>query len=122
MAQLDVSDILTDPEFADRFTVVRNIQSINDKGRANNTENLTPARGVVTANNGMQLNRQPDGSLVSGAITIHTRYRLISGVDGRDADEVIWQDVRYTVDNVADYSHFGRGFVAASCTIKPISG
>lgn len=122
MAQLDVSDILTDPEFMDRFTVVRNLQTINDKGRAVNTEDQTPARGVITANNGMQLNRQPDGSLVNGAITIHTRYRLISGADGRDADEVIWQCTRYIVDNVSDYSHYGRGFVAASCVIKPISG
>lgn len=122
MAQLDVSDILTDSEFMDRFTVVRNLQTINDKGRAVNTEDQTPARGVITANNGMQLNRQPDGSLVNGAITIHTRYRLTSGVDGRDADEVIWQGVRYIVDNVADYSHYGHGFVAASCTIKPVTG
>ena len=37
-------------------------------------------------------------------------------------DSFVYQGKRYTVSNVSDYSHFGRGFTAASCDIIPLSG
>jgi len=49
-------------------------------------------------------------------------FRLVDGSAGYDADEVEWSGRTYTVVNVNDYSHFGRGFVCATCDLKPLSG
>jgi hypothetical protein len=38
------------------------------------------------------------------------------------ADLVVWKGARYTVVNVDDYSHFGAGFVAATCDLIPVAG
>ncbi|WP_354676756.1 hypothetical protein [Cupriavidus plantarum] len=123
MAFLDVTDILLDPDFMDTGLLCRRMtQTISDRGRATNTPADTPFAAVVTSDSGDVLTRGSDGSRITGSITLHTPFRLRDGGDGADADEVIWQGRTYTVAAVNDYSHFGRGFVAATCDLKPLSG
>ncbi|MBY4733984.1 hypothetical protein K6V90_25935 [Cupriavidus pauculus] len=123
MAFLDVTDILLDPDFMDTGLLCRRLtQSIDVRGRATNTPTDTPFAAVVTSDAGDVLTRGSDGSRITGSITLHTPLRLRDGGDGADADEVIWQGRIYTVAVVNDYSHFGRGFVAATCDLKPLSG
>lgn len=124
MAQLDVTEILLDPDFMDTGLVCkRSVQSIGDNGRATNTVSSTPFAGVVTSDKGDILERIAGGERKKGSITIHTMFRLAAG-SGEEiiADVVTWQGRDYTVVNVNDYSHFGRGFVAASCDLLPLAG
>lgn len=124
MAQLDVTEILLDPDFMDTGLVCkRSIQTIGDFGRAVNTVTSTPFAGVVTSDKGDILERIAGGERKKGSITIHTMFRLTAG-SGEDsiADIVTWQGRDYTVANVNDYSHFGRGFVAVSCDLLPLAG
>lgn len=123
MPLLDVSKVLGDPRFMDNSLLVyRMEQVVAANGRAENREHNLCFSGVVTANNGFSLQRNPDGSLVSGAINIYTRYRLTSGRFGRDADEICWRGKRYTVVSVDDNAHFGRGFIHAVCQLKSLAG
>lgn len=123
MPLLDVSKVLSDPRFMDSSLVVyRMEQAVGENGRAMNKEHTLGFSGVVTTNNGFTLQRNPDGSMVSGAINIYTRYRLTSGRYGRDADEICWRGKRYTVVSVDDNAHFGRGFIHAVCQLKSLSG
>lgn len=123
MARLDVTSVLRDPRFMDRNIVcIRNVQEVNDKGRAENKQCPTRFSGVVTSNDGVNLDRRPDGSIVSGAINIVTRFGLVAGLDHRDSDEVCWRGKHYIVNSVEDYSHFGRGFIQAVCILKPLAG
>ncbi|MWK54681.1 hypothetical protein GO594_01705 [Pseudomonas otitidis] len=124
MAQLDVTDILLDPDFMDTGLVCKRFtQDIGDNGRASNTATSTTFAGVVTSDKGDILERLAGGERKKGSITIHTLFRLQAG-NGPDqiADVVTWQGKDYTVANVNDYSHFGRGFVAASCDLLPLAG
>lgn len=121
MATLDVSRVINDPRFFDRGLVcIRNTQTINEKGRAVNTPASTPFSAIVTANDGLKLDRMEDGSIVTGAINVVTRFRLTQGIRSRDADEIVWRGNTYTVLTVKDYRNFGRGFVKAICTLKPL--
>lgn len=124
MALLDVTEVLLDPDFMDMGLVCkRYTQTVGDNGRAVNAETSTPFAGVVTSDKGDILERIAGGERKKGSITIHTMFRLTAG-DGEEiiADVVTWQGRDYTVANVNDYSHFGRGFVAASCDLKPLAG
>ncbi|MBU9496263.1 hypothetical protein [Burkholderia multivorans] len=123
MAFLDVTDVLLDPDFMDTGLVCnRMTQTVDDYGRAQNTVAATPFAAVVTSDKGDILHRNADGSRIIGSITLHTTFRLLDGSLGQDADEVVWAGRTYTVVNVNDYSHFGRGFVCATCDLKPLSG
>ncbi|AOK00185.1 hypothetical protein [Burkholderia vietnamiensis] len=123
MAFLDVTEVLLDPDFMDTGLLCnRMTQTVDDHGRAQNTVASTPFAAVVTSDKGDILHRNADGSRIIGSITLHTMFRLMDGSAGYDADEVEWAGRTYTVVNVNDYSHFGRGFVCATCDLKPLSG
>lgn len=123
MPFLDVTDVLLDPDFLDTtLSVTRNAQTVTDGGIAVDTTTTTSFYGVVTSLNGSVLQRVAEGEHIEDTITIHTPYRLIAGQAGYDADVVNWQGRQWTVTNVNDYSTYGRGFVAATCTMKQLSG
>lgn len=124
MAQLDVTEILLDPDFMDTGLVCkRSVQTVGDNGRATNAVTATPFAGVITSDKGDILERIAGGERKKGSITIHTMFRLTAGSGEESiADVVTWQGRDYTVANVNDYSHFGRGFVAASCDLLPLAG
>lgn len=123
MAFLDVTDVLLDPDFMDTGLVCnRMTQTVDTRGRGQNAPTATTFSAVVTSDKGDILHRNADGSRIIGSITLHTMFRLMDGSPGQDADEVIWSGRTYTVVNVNDYSHFGRGFVCATCDLKPLSG
>lgn len=123
MAGIDVSEVLLDSDFLDSLVCVRSTQTINSLGRAVNTSTSIPFSGVVTSDGGDVVSRIEGGERVRGDILVHTMFRLSdSGGTGKSADVVQWQGKSYTVAKVNDYSHFGSGFVCASCDMINISG
>lgn len=123
MPQLDVSDVLLDPEFIDMSLVcVRQAQTVGNDGLAVNTPTSTPFYGVVTNDTGDLLERRADGERIMASITVHTKFRLTAGKDGLSADIVTWDGDDYTVSAVANWSKYGRGFMMATCDLIPLSG
>jgi galactose-6-phosphate isomerase len=123
MADLDVTDILCDPDFMDTDLICQRIsQVIGTDGVAVNTPVNIPFAGVVTSDKGDILERIATGERIKGSILICTQFRLIDGTKGYTADIVLWRGNSYTVASVNDYSHFGPGFVEANCDLKELSG
>lgn len=80
MPQLDVSDVLLDPDFMSIGIICkRTVIIVGNNGRSQETTTSTPFNGVVTTNNGLNMDRRPDGTLIKGAINIHTQFALTSG-------------------------------------------
>lgn len=124
MALLDVTDVLLDPDFMDRGLVCkRTIQVVGDNGRPTDTVTVTTFSAVVTSDKGDIMERLAGGERKKGSIIVHTIFQLQAG-DGPDqiADVITWKGKDYTVSNVNDYKHFGRGFVAATCDLLPLAG
>lgn len=116
MPFLDVSDLLSDPDFADTTLVrTRRAETVDADGFAQATTATLPFSGVVTSESGRNLQRTPEATRTLAGIMIHTRTNLTEG------DEVTWRGVSYTVRTVDDYSTFGAGFVAAICDLKPVN-
>ena len=123
MANLDVSDVLGDPDFVSRGIVChRTLVVDGDNGRTQTMATEHTFNGVVTTNNGDTMDRKADGTLIKGAINIHTRFALSEGNAEHQADEITWKGRRYIVVQVLDNLHYGRGFVKAICELKPLSG
>ncbi len=116
MPLLDVSDLLTDPDFVDLTLVcTRQAQTIGTDGRATNTGAAIPFGGVVTMDRGSILNRVAEGSYVTGSILIYTKLSLRMSATGNDADLIAWHGDTFVVVSVGDYSAWGAGFVWAVC-------
>ncbi|WYX08221.1 hypothetical protein WJ973_23650 [Achromobacter xylosoxidans] len=123
MPLLDVTEVLLDPDFLDTSLVcTRQTQTTNEYGEAVNAQEAIPFSGVVTSDQGDILDRIAEGSRIKGSILICTKFTLIPGTAGRDADLVTWQGRQYTVSNVNDYTTYGPGFVEAVCDLIPLQG
>lgn len=123
MANLDVSDVLSDPDFVSRGIVChRTLVVDGDNGRPQTMATEHTFNGVITTNNGDNMDRKADGTLIKGAINIHTRFALSEGDAQHQADEITWQGRRYIVVQVLSNLHYGRGFIKAICELKPLSG
>lgn len=121
MANLDVSDVLLDPDFMSRGLICTRIAVIvGDNGRPQKTESKHKFNAVVTTNSGMNMDRREDGTLIKGAINIHSRFVLSAGDSESQADEVLWQGREYIVSQVLSNTHYGRGFIKAICELKPL--
>ena len=118
MPLLDVSDVLSDPMFADSATVTRSVVTFDPQtGRTISTETTTAISVVVTSDKGRNLQRNPEAALSTGSIIMHSAFRFTEGGDGLDADVVTWNGRRYTVVTVDDYSRYGAGFTCATCRL-----
>ena len=121
MADLDVSDVLLDPDFMTMDLMCKRVAvSVGNKGRSNKSEQSFQFSGVVTTNNGQNMDRREDGTLIKGAINIHTRTKLTAGDANNQADEITWKGKTYYVVQVFDNLHYGRGFNKAICDLKPL--
>ncbi|HCU0869410.1 head-tail adaptor [Morganella morganii] len=124
MPFLDVSDILSDPDFVDTTLVCRrNRQSRDDDGFSTNipAEDI-PFSGVVTVDRSLEARRMEAGQTIGGAILIVTRFRLTQGNEDYDADVVTYQGRRYRVTFVDPYTAYGAGFVQAHCELVDFNG
>jgi galactose-6-phosphate isomerase len=115
MPALDVSEILTDPDFAESLTVIRRDQAVNSHGRAVSLPEEIPITGVVTGGSSAGLRRAAEYGVNTRAIMVHTQFELRDTHRGELPDLIIWKGTRYIVDRVADYSQYGAGFTSADC-------
>lgn len=121
MANLDVSDVLLDPDFMSIGLICTRIAvTVNGKGRPEKTETKHKFNAVVTTNDGDKMDRRADGTLIKGAINIHSRFILTQGDSESQADEVLWQGRVYIVLQVLPNTQYGRGFIKAICELKPL--
>ncbi|CND92620.1 Uncharacterised protein [Yersinia rohdei] len=123
MPNLDVTDVLFDPDFCDMSLVVkRNIQAVDADGFTTNTVTEKGFAGVVTVDRSLESRRMMSGNVIGGAILIVTVERLTQGQTGRDADIVTYQNRDYRVTFVDPYTAYGAGFVQAHCELLPFDG
>lgn len=126
MPLLDVSDVLSDSDFADTIDVIRTAMVVGTLGRNTPTvQTFFGVSAVVTPANSLDLQRLPDLERTSGAIQVITMFRLTDLAPGFTADQVIWPArgvwpapagaELYTVDLLDDWTRFGAGFVKATC-------
>lgn len=115
MPDLDVTEILEDPDFADVFIVKRRTSSVSeDNGRATVKESLyRDILGVVLAEDPSNQLRTDDGTMIPRNISVVTRFRLWGVSDSAQPDQLIYNGSVYTVQSVKLWTRFGAGFVKA---------
>ena len=123
MPNLDVTDVLFDPDFCDTsLLVTRRFQQTDADGITTSVEEKSGFSGVVTVDRSLENRRMQAGQAIGGAILVVTTERLSNGETGRDADIVTYQNRDYRVTFVDPYTAYGAGFVQAHCELLPFDG
>lgn len=117
MADIDVSEVLFDPDLADMFDVVRKEETVNEQGRSTIKERrYQDIVGVITAQSPAELLRRDDGQMMPRKYAVVTVFRLQGPGKGYQPDDIWLDGQRFTVTEVLPYSRFGSGFVEAIIT------
>lgn len=118
---LDVSEVLTSPEFMDTVDVIRRSQVTNQFGEPVITSTKITISAVVTNAGPNDLKRLPEAQLFDSVISVITQFRL-RGVSkdktgaSFQPDLVVWDGATYIVSTLDNYSRFGAGFMESLCT------
>jgi hypothetical protein len=124
MPDIDLTDLLSDPDFAEQLTITRNQQVMGSNGRLTvTTIAISPAPyGVVIPQADLPIQRGPGQQTLPRLIQVHTVFRLRSASTDADTpyepDVITWNGDSYVVNKVSDFSHFGAGFIQADCSAE----
>ena len=124
---LDVNEVLTDPYFADEFTVSRREQVVDASGLPSivSTTVYTAVDGcigVVTPSSDSSLVRTDAYEAMGNSLQVITTFRLQGATRTKDGrtfmpDLVGWGNQYYIVRDIKDFTRFGAGFCQADCLL-----
>lgn len=122
MALIDVSSLLTDPDFTDTVTLIRRAASVNSFGENVLTETQSTITAVVQGANTEKLDRLPEGAKLSDMLDVYYKGILYAQSPSGYADIIVWGGKRYQIFEVSeDYMNYGAGFVKAICKLEAVN-
>ncbi len=111
MALLDFSEVLLDPDFTDRFSVVRRKEIVSQQGRVGTEDKIfANLLGVVTMASPNDLKRLPDYQFNTRVISIVARFPFRGESTGYQPDIINWRADKYLIIYIDLYPQFGTGF------------
>lgn len=121
--QLDVSDVLLSPEFADSCTVIQRLEVVTDGGEVTTPSNnpIPNVVAVFTAASPNQLERYPDMQWGTRTHNCITKFRLRGVAEAANGDNfqpdlVVWDGITFIVQVIEPYTRYGAGFIQAIIT------
>lgn len=122
MALIDVSELLTDPDFTSTVTLIRRASTVNTYGENVMTETQSTITAVVQGANAESLERVPEGARLSDLIDVYYKGQLTAESPSGYADIIVWQGKRYQVfEVVEDFMNYGAGFTKAVCKLEAVN-
>jgi hypothetical protein len=114
MAQLDVNDVMLDPDLSTVFDVRRQQETINEaNGRTVlRNELFEGVIGIVTWDDGT-ITQTENAVIAAQTINVATPFSLRDASFGYQPDIIIWQGAEYRVTMTKPHRHLGRGWTRA---------
>jgi len=100
---INVSEVITDPDFAQTFTVYRSTGSFVDGVWTENTPRAIKMLGVVTVSSQKELDMVAEGDRIRGAMTFHSvcpLYPTRVGTAQGTSDKIMWRGEYYKIQSV----------------------
>ena len=116
MALLDVSEVISDPLFTSPVTLIVREESEDEDGQPVWTETDKYEVQAVVTSDMKTLERLPEEIRRVGSIVVKFLVKDAPCFRGRAHDCVVWRGKRFAINDAADYSQFGRGFIRLICS------
>lgn len=115
MAQIDVSDLMTDPDFVDPVQLISRTTQVNSRGENVLTETAQNTVGSVQPASYRTVQKLPEAMRVANVYSFWVKGTIVASEPGKYASVLVFRGVRYQVQTVADWSNFGRGYTEGTC-------
>lgn len=121
MAQLDVSDVLLDPDFIDKISLVHRSTTVNSRGENILSETCFNTVGSVQPVTGKEFMRVPDDLRTSDVRSFYIKAEIISDGSCQYPDLILFQGQRFQILNVMPWLNWGQGWNQGLCVRQAAS-
>jgi len=118
MPRSTVTRILNRPSFRDNITVDRREQTVGSNGRTTTTTTVLSISAVVTSGSVDPARQGDDAAYDKDSIVVHATTKLRGPKETNFPDIVNYNDNKYLVTRVYNWSQYGSGFYAAECSMQ----
>jgi len=118
MAQVDVSELLHDPDFVDAMAVVTRFPSVDLRGQLSLREETVNAVGSVQPASGKTIQRLPEEFRVANVSSFWFQGNIIATAPGKYSSIIVFKGRRYTVQTVFDWTNWGAGWCEGTCVAE----
>jgi hypothetical protein len=115
MGQIDVSDLITDPDFVDPIMIIHRQSIVDQYGNNRLDEQGEPSFGSVQPASGKTLQRIPEAFRVASVMSFWVKGKIISDGRCQYPDIIIYKGSRYAVQVIFDWTNWGEGFSEGTC-------
>lgn len=117
MAFIDVTDVLSDPDFADLVTIRRVSETVNGFGESVPASvEFTGIPMVITYQSPAEIVRKDDGTSTPRKASVVTAFQLRQQSPGYQGDQIDVDGSTLVVTEVLPFKRFGPGFCEAIAT------
>lgn len=107
MPRINVSRVINNPKFAQKYTVHRKDGDWVGGRWVTTGETQIIYNGVVTAPNAKEILQVPEGDRVKGVMCFHSTQELFVTRAEGTSDEIEWNGNRYRVSQVMPWADYG---------------
>ncbi len=122
MAQLGVTELMTDPDFVDTISVISRTPTVNSKGENSLSESTVNTVGSVQPASGKTLARLPEALRVANVSSFWVKGVIPVTGAGTYPAILVFGSKRYAVQMVFDWSNFGEGYSEGTCVVEAPDG
>lgn len=123
MGSVDVTDLLSDPDFVDAMMIINRKSEVNDRGENIVKEYPRPTTvGSIQPISGKALARLPEALRVMNVRSFWVRGLIEVDNACKYPDILVYKNKRYTVQSVLDWTNFGDGWCEGVCIVEVPSG
>lgn len=119
MAQIDVTDVLVDPDFTDPMQVVTRVPQIDSHGENRLTEKAVNSFGSIQSVTGKDLERIPEALRNMNVRSFWFRGEIVATAPGKYSSILVFKGQRFQVKHVFDWTNWGTGWCEGLCVAEP---
>lgn len=121
MSQIDISELLSDPDFVDEVIQIKRQPGVNLRGRNNLIDKQIKTVGCVQPATGKTIFRLPEDMRVANVSEFYIKGVITATAPGKYSDQIVFKGVKYNVQTVFDWSNWGEGYTMGTCIAEPPS-
>lgn len=118
MAQINVADLLADPDFIDPMSIVKRKTSVNSKGENVLNEICVETYGSIQPASGKTIQRLPEAFRVANVSSFWVKGEITVSGPGIYSDVLVFHGKRYQVQLVFDWMNWGEGWCEGTCVAE----
>ena len=118
MALVDVTDLLTDPDFIDAMSIISRVAVINTYGENSVTESTVNTFGSIQPISGKDLLRLPESLREKNVSTFWVKGQIKGTACDAYPDILVFKCKRYQVQQIMDWMNFGQGWTQGVAIVE----